>query len=179
MIFEVLKIDVDGEWQCMDATIIKAHQHAAGARGSRDEAIGHSRGGATTKVHALCDANGNPTTVILTKGQTHDAKIAADLIAATEEGAEAILGDMAYDATHIRDKARARGLTPVFPFRTCTQEGRRGGYDKALYRLRHLVENLFCGLKQFRAVATRYDKTARNYLATVHMACAFLWMKLW
>jgi transposase len=60
-----------------------------------------------------------------------------------------------------------------------TQEGRRQGYDKALYGLRHLVENLFCRLKHFRAVATRYDKTARNYLATVHLACAYLWLKLW
>jgi transposase len=177
-VFKLLKVDVDGEWQCMDATIVKAHQHAAGARGKGDEAIGHSRGGATTKVHALCEASGNPTKLVITKGQASDVKAAPEFIAAAEENAEAIIADMAYDAAYIRDQARARGMVPVIPFRSCTQVGRRQGYDKALYRLRHLIENLFCRLKQFRAVATRYDKTGRNFLATVHLACAFLWAKL-
>lgn len=179
VVFEALKVDVDGEWQCMDATIVKAHQHAAGARGKGDESIGQSRGGATTKLHALCDANGNPTELVVTKGQTNDVKMAPRLLAAAEDGAEAIIADKAYDATHVRDDARSRGMTPVIPFRSCTQAGRRQGYDKALYRLRHLIENLFCRLKCFRAVATRYDKTARNYLATVQLVSAFLWLSLW
>jgi transposase len=178
-IFESLKVDVDGEWQSMDATIVKAHQHASGARGKGDEAIGHSRGGATTKVHALCDANGHATELVVTQGQTNDVTMAPVLLAAAEDGAEAIIADKAYDAAHVREAARSRGMTPVIPFRTCTQEGRRQGYDKAFYRLRHLVENLFCSLKHFRAIATRYDKTARNYLATVHLVAAFLWLALW
>lgn len=178
LIFDILKNDVDGEWQCIDATVIKVHQHAAGARGHSEEAIGQSRGGTTTKLHALCDAHGNPTKLVLTPGQAHDLKAAPELIAAIEDGAEAIIGDRAYDATYVREIAKARGLTPVIPLRSCTQEGRRAGYDHALYRLRHLVENLFCRLKHFRAVATRYDKMARNYLATVLLVGAFLWAQL-
>lgn len=178
-VFEALKIDVDGEWQCIDATIVKAHQHAAGARGKGDEAIGHSRGGATTKIHALCEASGNPIKLILTKGHAHDLKAAPVLVAATEDDCRALLADKAYDATHIRRMARERGIEPVVPFRSCTQEGRRDGYDKELYKLRHLIENLFCRIKSFRAVATRYDKTARNYLATVYLAGAALWLRLW
>ncbi len=174
-----LKIDIDAEWQCIDATIIKVHQHAAGARGRGDEAIGQSRGGATTKVHALCEASGNPTHIILTAGNEHDAKAAPNLLAMAEDDCEAVLADKAYDAAHLRDTCRKCGITSVIPFRSCTLEGRRLGYDKDLYRLRHLVENLFCRLKHFRAVATRYDKTARNYKAMVHLACAVLWLRLW
>jgi transposase len=177
-IFEILKVGVDGEWQCLDASIIKVHQHAAGARSQDDEAIGKSRGGATTKLHALCDANGNPTKLLLTPGQTSDVKAAPSLLAAVEEGAEAIIGDRAYDATFLRKMINDLGMTPVIPFRSCTQEGRRVGYDRFLYRQRHLIENLFCRLKHFRAVATRYDKTARNYLATVVLASTFLWAQL-
>jgi transposase len=179
VIFEALKVDIDAEWQCLDATSVKVHQHAHGARGKGDEAIGRSRGGATTKVHALCEANGNPTKLVLTKGQASDLKAAPGLIAVLEDGVAAVIADKAYDAAHVRCDIRQHGAEPVIPFRTCTQEGRRAGYDKALYRLRHLIENLFCRLKRFRAVATRYDKTARNFEATVHLAAAFLWLALW
>jgi transposase len=179
VIFETLKIDIDAEWECIDSTSVKVHQHAHGARGKGDEAIGRSRGGATTKVHAVCEASGNPTKIVLTKGQTSDLKAAPELIAALDEGVAAVIADKAYDAAHVRHGIRERGAEPVIPFRTCTVEGRRAGYDKALYRLRHLVENLFCRLKGFRAVATRYDKTSRNFAAMVHLAAAMLWLKLW
>jgi transposase len=177
-IFELLKVDVDSEWQCLDASVIKVHQHAAGPRGRGEEAVGKSRGGRTTKLHALCDANGNPTKLVVTPGQTSDSKVAPQLLAAMEEDAGAIIADRAYDATHLRHIAKLRGALPVIPFRSCTQEGRRAGCDRALYRLRHLIENLFCRLKHFRAVATRYDKTARNYLATVVFVATLLWAQL-
>lgn len=177
-IFEILKVGADGEWQCLDSSILKVHQHAAGARGKGEEAIGQSRGGATTKLHALCDASGNPTKFVVTAGQRSDCKVAPDLLAALEDGADAVIADRAYDATELRDLVKERGAIPVIPFRSCTQEGRRAGYDRALYRLRHLIENLFCRLKHFRAVATRYDKTARNYLATVVFVGALLWAQL-
>jgi len=96
----------------------------------------------------------------------------------TEDECQAVLADKAYDAAHIRDKCRARGIAPVIPFRSCTFAGRQLGYDKELFRLRHLVENLFFRLKHCPAVATRYDKTIRNYKAMVHLACAVLWLKL-
>lgn len=177
-IFDLLKVDVDGEWQCLDATVIRVHQHAAGARGRGDEAVGKSRGGRTTKLHALCDANGNPTRLVVTPGQTSDSKIAPLLLSAIEEDTGAIIADRAYDAAFLRDAIKIRGALPVIPFRTCTQEGRRAGYDRDLYKLRHLVENLFCRLKNFRAVATRYEKTARNYLATVVFVATLLWAQL-
>jgi transposase len=159
----------------MDATIVRAHQHASGAQTTDYEAIGRSKGGRTTKIHALCDAHGNPTKIVLTPGQTHDVTRGKVLIGATEIGCESLLGDKAYDAVSIRDKALSLAITPVIPFRTTTQVGRDAGFDGELYRHRHLVENLFCRLKQFRGIATRYDKLARNFLAHLQMVCALLW----
>lgn len=177
-IFEVLKVDVDGEWQCLDASVIKVHQHASGPRGRGEEAVGKSRGGRTTKLHALCDARGNPISLVVTPGQTSDSKMAPLLLAAMQEDAGAIIADRAYDSAAIRDAIRMRGALPVIPFRTCTQQGRRAGYDRGLYRMRHLIENFFCRLKNFRAVSTRYDKTARNYLATVVFVATLFWAQL-
>lgn len=170
--------ELDAEWQAFDATIIRAHQHSAGARGHKDEAIGRSKGGRTTKVHALTDAHGNPTKIIISRGQDSDVTYAPQLLACIEESAGSVLGDKAYDSKNFRSAASARGVTVVIPFRATTLAGRDMGFDRELYRHRHIVENLFGRLKHFRAFATRYDKLARNFLALVHLACAFLWVKL-
>ena len=178
-LFDLLKSrDIDAEWQAMDATIVRAHQHASGSRLGRDEAIGRSKGGPTTKVHALCDAHGNPTKIILSPGQAADVTYAPVLLQALEDHAEAVLADKAYDAKGVRDKALERGSKPVIPFRSTTKVGREFGFDRDLYGHRHCVENLFCRLKHFRAVATRYDKLARNFLALIQLACAYLWAEL-
>lgn len=78
----------------------------------------------------------------------------------------------------MRDNALARGVQPVIPFRSTTKVGRELGFDRDLYRHRHVVENLFCRLKHFRGIATRYDKLVRNFLALIHLTCAYLWAAL-
>ncbi len=162
----------------MDATIVRAHQHASGSRLAGNEAIGRSKGGPTTKIHALCDAHGNPTKIVLSPGQDADVTYAPILLEALEDDAEAVLADKAYDAKSVRDEVLERGSKPVIPFRSTTKVGREVGFDRELYGFRHCVENLFCRLKHFRAVATRYDKLARNFLALTHLACAFVWVDL-
>jgi transposase len=178
-LFDVLKSrQPDVEWQSIDATVVRAHQHAAGARGKGREDIGRSKGGPTTKIHALCDAHGNPTEIAITPGQAADVKSAQGLIRHLEIGCEAVLADKAYDAAAVRAEIAAQSALAVIPFRTCTKAGREAGFDAEIYRNRHTVENLFCRLKQFRAIATRYDKLSRNFLAQIHLACAYLWVNL-
>jgi transposase len=138
-----------------------------------DQAIGRSRGGLSTKIHALVAALGNPLAFILTPGQVHDL-VGADALLPQME-ADALLADKAFDADERVIKVlKAAGKIPVIPSKS--NRVRPRSYDKDLYKARHLIENFFCKLKQFRAIATRYDKTARNFLAAVHLAAAAIWL---
>ena len=138
-----------------------------------DQAIGRSKGGLSTKIHALVDALGNPLAFLLTPGQRHDL-VGADALL-PQMTADLLLADKAYDADErvIRPLAEA-GKTAVIPPRQNRTAQR--DFDKDLYQARHLIENFFCKLKQFRAIATRYDKTARNFLAAVHLTAATIWL---
>ena len=130
-------------------------------------------GGLSTKIHATCDALGNPTGFLLTAGQAHDLQGADVLIANIE--AEALLADKAYDADErMRDVLKAQAIEPVIPSKSNRNESI--DYDKHLYKARHLIENFFAKLKQYRAIATRYDKTARNFLSAVHLAAIVIWL---
>jgi len=89
--------------------------------------------------------------------------------------AKAILADKAYDADdRVLNPLREAGKEIVIPPKKNRKEQR--DYDKELYKARHLIENFFCRLKQYRAIATRYDKTARNFLAAVYLAAAVVWL---
>ena len=121
----------------------------------------------------MVDALGNPLAFLLTPGQGHDL-VGADALL-PQMTADPLLADKAYDADErvIRPLAEA-GKTAVIPPRRNRTAQR--DFDKDLYQARHLIENFFCKLKQFRAIATRYDKTARNFLAAVHLAAAIIWL---
>ena len=138
-----------------------------------DQAIGRSKGGLSTKIHALVDALGNPLSFFLTPGQAHDLAGADALL--PQMTADLLIADKAFDADQrvIRPLASA-GQAAVIPPRKHRRPGR--DFDRDLYKARHLIENFFCKLKQFRAIATRYDKTARNFLAAVHLAAATIWL---
>jgi len=138
-----------------------------------DQAIGRSKGGLSTKIHALVDALGNPLSFFLTPGQAHDL-LGADALL-PHMTADLLIADKAFDADArvIRPLASA-GKAAVIPPRKNRRSPR--DFDHDLYKARHLVENFFCKLKQFRAIATRYDKTARNFLASVHLAAATIWL---
>ena len=139
----------------------------------RGEAIGRSRGGLTTKIHAIVDALGNPLVVSLTGGQTHDITQAEALAAQVEP--QALLADKAYDADAFIESLEARAITPVIPPKSNRKAKR--DCDFALYRERNLIERFFNIIKHFRAIATRYEKTARNFLAGIHLVCALSWLK--
>jgi transposase len=124
----------------------------------------------TTKIHVLVDALGNPVELMLTPGQAHDLACAEPLIENADP--DALIGDKAYDADPFVETLTQRGITPVIPPKANRKTPRP--CDFALYCERNLVERFFNKLKHFRAVATRYDKLARNFLAGVQLAAAMI-----
>ena len=169
----------------VDGTVIRAHQHAAGAAGSdaASEALGRSHGGFSTKVHVRAEGQGKPMTFVLTPGQRHEATAFAQLM---EQGAvkrpgcgrprlrpRRVVGDKGYSSRKIRQYLRRRGIRMTIPHK---QHERRGPFDRAIYRLRNLVERLINQLKQFRRVATRYEKRGVNYHAMLLLAAIKLWL---
>jgi transposase len=134
--------------------------------------LGRSRGGFSTKLHAVVDPKGRPIHVTVTPGQRHEMIAARELLAHAR--GRAFIGDTGYDSNEFLAAVRAKGMKPVIhpkPERKMKQR-----LARKLYRRRYVVEVFFHNLKRFRAVATRYDKTARNYLAIVQVACACLWL---
>jgi transposase len=136
--------------------------------------MGRSRGGLTTKIHALVDANGLPVMLKLTEGQAHDGKSAADMLGGLGPG-QILLADRAYDSNALRQTMADQGawanIKPM-PGRV-----KALAFSPFLYRYRNLVERFFNKLKHFRAVATRFDKYDANYLANVKLAAARIWMR--
>lgn len=163
-IFEVLR-DPDLELLMLDSTVIRAHQHAAGAKQttSEQEALGRSRGGFSTKIHIAVDGLGKPTTIILSPGQDHDVTKAPALLQDSEAGK--VVADKAYDSDKLIAQIEAQGATPVIPPREKRTEAR--DYDREDYKKRNVVERFINTMKQSRRVATRYEKTARNFLGFV------------
>ena len=121
----------------------------------------------------IVDALGNPLALSLTGGQVHDITQADALLALVEP--DALLGDKGYDADHFVDSLTARAIRVVIPPKSNRKVQR--GCDFALYCERNLVERFFCTIKHFRAIATRYEKTARNFLAGLHLVCSLAWLK--
>jgi transposase len=127
----------------------------------------------STYIQALADALGNPLAFLLTPGQTHDL-VGADALL-PQMAADTLIGDKAFDAdARVRQPLAAAGKSAVIPPKP--NRLTPPDFDRDLYKERHLIENFFCKLKQFRAIATRYDKTARNFLAAVHLAAAIIWL---
>ena len=125
----------------------------------------------STKIHALVDALGNPLAFLLTPGQAHDLEGADALLPQMQ--ADTLLADKAFDADErVIEPLLAAGKTPVIPPKSNRKTQRT--FDKEMYKARHLIENFFCKLKEFRAIATRYDKTARNFLAGIQLAAAVI-----
>ncbi|MEL6772874.1 MAG: IS5 family transposase, partial [Bacteroidota bacterium] len=130
------------------------------------EGLGRSRGGLTTKLHAACDALGNPLRLRVTPGQYGDVPQAAGLVEGLTP--EALVADTAYDADWLRRWAVRAGAEAVIP--PNPRRALKPGYDLELYRERNRIERFFGRLKLNRRVATRYEKTARNYLSFAYWA---------
>ena len=138
--------------------------------------MGRSRGGLTTKIHALVDANGLPIAIKLTEGQAHDGRSAADMLGSLGPD-QILLADRAYDSDTLRTELDERGawanIKPM-PGRVNVP-----AFSPFLYRYRNLVERFFNKLKHFRAIATRYEKHAANYLALVKLAAIRIWLRIY
>jgi transposase len=136
--------------------------------------MGRSRGGLTTKIHAIVDANGLPMLLKLTAGQAHDGRSAADMLGHMGKG-QILLADRAYDSDALRQMLADQGAWANI--KPMPRRVRVLAFSKFLYRYRNLVERFFSKIKHFRAVATRYEKHAENYLALVKLASARIWMR--
>ena len=136
-------------------------------RGEKNQAIGRSRGGRTTKIHALTDARCRPIAFMLTGGQIADCTAGEALIEKLP-ACDILHADKGYDSNAIREQVQARGAMPNIPpkinrkWKTC--------FSPLLYRNRNAIERMFCRLKDFRRIATRYDRNATNFLAAVCIA---------
>ena len=136
--------------------------------------MGRSRGGLTTKIHALVDANGLPVVLKLSPGQAHDGTSAADMLDTIGPG-QILLADRAYDSDGLRNSLAERGAwanVKPMPRRVNVP-----AFSQFLYRYRNLVERFFNKIKHFRAVATRFEKHDANYLAVVKLAAIKIWMR--
>jgi transposase len=121
-------------------------------------------------------ALGNPVALSLTPGQAADINQAVPLLDQVDDRIEpdALLADKGYDSDALVETLEQRGITPVIPPKANRREPRKT--DFALYRERNLVERFFCKLKQYRAIATRYDKLANTFLAAAALVCVLFWL---
>jgi transposase len=153
-----------------------AHQSAPLGRGRKRgafrHAIGRSRGGRTTKIHALTDDLGRPLSFLITPGNTHDLAGARELLA-TARLPRRLLADRAYDARSLRDWLAERRVKAVIPPNPTRKHPH--AYDPKAYKSRNLIERMFCRLKDWRRIATRYDKLAANFAAAVMLAAVIIW----
>ena len=175
-IFKALAKNPDMEWKFIDGSIVKAHQHSCGARKGEERAIGKSVAGNTSKIHMVTDSSGNPIDFEITEGQVHDIQMATELVERTPRS-EYTVADKGYDGDYLRWVIRECESIPVIP-KKINSRSKNKEYDRGIYRLRHLVENLCARLKHYRGIAMRFDKLKRNYQGTLAIACAYLWLKL-
>jgi transposase len=143
--------------------------------GSQAEALGRSRGGLGTKIVGVCDAAGRLVDFLLMPGQAHELAPSLTLLRRLPEAPDWALADMACDAQEFRSAARTMGAIPVVPSRKGAKQPQP--CPDYIYRHRNLIERCWARLKERRAIATRYDKTALSYAAGIAIAATLDWIK--
>ena len=136
--------------------------------------MGKTKGGLNTKIHLAVDSHGLPVKAKVTSGVAADCQQALDLIRGLN--ASAVFADKAYDTNELLEYLAEHGIEPVIPSKSNRTEPRQ--HDEALYRLRHLVENAFLHLKQWRGIATQYAKRADSFLAAVQFKSVMSWLAI-
>jgi transposase len=166
-IMEALAAAHDAAVQMIDTSVVRVHQHGACIAENREQHMGRSRGGLTSKVHAVVDAKGLPVCLGLTPGEAHDNRLCPVLLAGLRPQTM-LLADRGYDADWIRACVNHKRAWANIP----PKQNRKDPicFSPYLYRARNLVERFFNEIKQCRRVATRYDKLAANYLAFIKRA---------
>ncbi len=142
---------------------------------SHGEALGRSRGGLGTKIVGVCDAAGRLVDFLLVPGQAHELAPSLTLLRRLPEAPSWVIADMACDAAQFRSEACAVGAIPVVPSRRGAKEPQP--CPDYIYRHRNQIERCWSRLKERRAVATRYDKTAASYAAGIAIAASLDWIK--
>ncbi|WP_408637931.1 IS5 family transposase [Oxalobacter vibrioformis] len=170
-LLEILIDEPDFEWLLIDASHIKIHPHAAGARGG-NQGMGRTKGGFNSKIHLAVDANGMPVRCLVTSGTVADCTQASRLMDGISP--RHLVADRGYDSNAILDHAKSRNIIPVIPPKRNRKEKR--SYDRQIYQKRHLVENVFLYLKRWRGIATRYAKNLATFAAAVQVRCIALWL---
>jgi len=166
---------VDGvpERLFIDSSCIKVHRTAGGAKGGAlAHGIGITKGGRNTKLHAVCDEKGRPHVLLLTPGNTHDAKVAIQTINAVPPS-RYLVADKGYDSNALRFWLIERGTTPFIPARSNRKVHIE--HDRQIYRQRNVVERMFCRFKDWRRVATRFDRNIKTFMATIAIAAFVTW----
>jgi transposase len=135
--------------------------------------MGRSRGGLTTKIHALVDACGLPIALKLTEGQAHDGASGADMLESLPKDC-IVLADRGYDSDALREQIAAQGA--LANIRPLDNRVEKPAFSARVYRMRNKVERFFNRIKHFRAIATRFDKHDANYLASLKLVALRLWI---
>ena len=166
--------------QMIDSTIVRAHQHAAGAQkkaGAQGEGLGRSRAGFSTKIHLRSNGLGLPVAVVLTGGEVSDIKGYAPVMAQPGPEPKVLLGDKGYDADAILADLDHRGAAAIIPPKR--QSNNPARHRRPSLRLAKPGRALLLQtqLKHSRRLATRYDKTADSYLGFVLVASIRLWVR--
>ena len=154
-----------GNERSLDASHIKVHQDA-NTKTPEDEAIGMTRGGRNTKLHAVVDSAGHAVRLSLTAGQVNDCTQASPMTSELQKG-EKLLADKAYDVDALRTEMAERGIDVCIPPKS--NRRRPAAYNKETYKNRHHVENFFQRAKRCRRIGTRYEKTARMFMAFIYL----------
>ncbi|MEA5673493.1 IS5 family transposase [Pseudomonas sp. MH2] len=181
---------IDLQTWMIDSTAVRATRASSGAKKKEsdepaDHALGRSRGGLTTKIHMLCDANGVPLRFLLSGGQASDISYAQPLldgvsIPSAQRGrprkrCKWLLADKGYDAEALRQYCDRCRIQPVIPMRSMKRKPKPGLprlFDRPKYRQRNVIERMFGWLKENRRLVTRFDKLAKSYASMVSLACA-------
>ncbi|MEO1969744.1 MAG: IS5 family transposase [Sphingomonadaceae bacterium] len=157
----------------LDSSCIEVHRTAGGAKGGGlAHGIGITKGGRNTKLHAVCDEKGRPHVLLLTPGNTHDAKVARLAINAMPPSGY-LAADKGYDSNALRSWLIERGTTPVIPAKSNRKV--RIKHDRQIYRQRNGVERMFCRFKDWRRVATRFDRNIKTFMASSAIAAFVTW----
>ncbi|MCZ8523057.1 MULTISPECIES: IS5 family transposase [Paenibacillus] len=174
-ILEHVTIEPDYESVMIDATIVRVHQHGAGAKGGPlSKLLGGLEGGLTTKIHAVVDALGNPLHFVLTGGQCHDSVTGYEMLKQMDLKKKQVLADRAYDTNRILHLLKEQSATSVIPSKKNRRNPRN--WDKEIYKERHLIECFFNKVKKYRRLATRYDKLACTFKAFLTLASIMVWL---
>ena len=174
-IFRVLSFEAELYELSLDATIVQAINTVPEEKREPSNKIGHSRGGASSKIHAAVDAYGYPVYLMLSEGQRNDINFAIPVLEHINIEGSKVLADRGYGSYKLIDYINENGGEPTIPSKKGAKFERH--CDWWLYKERHLVEKYFLKLKGFRRIATRYDKLAFTYMGFVCLASILIWLK--